>query len=240
MQEKYVKSDSIFFSCQSKSTTSPFVRTVCALSSSNFTQTTNRSRITWIFSSFRLESLNRWVGISLINCTLIHKPVFQTTNKDKTVSFDCQHGPAECDGNRVQSCVLNHLANDADAQAEFVNCQMKFSAEPSGAKVSEMEECHTNKELHFASPLAVCWSCGCSRQRNHRVLWWCSRNSAPIGSWAVDQGHFPVIRSDDCLQLGENCVDDNCLCLRARLQHRFRSVSRNSTRSSRTAHWRTF
>lgn len=61
----------------------------------------------------------------------------QTPNKDKTVSFDCQHGPGECDGNRIQSCVLNHLADNADAQTDFVACQMKFSADPSAAQVSE-------------------------------------------------------------------------------------------------------
>lgn len=72
------------------------------------------------------ESLSVWVPL-------------QTENKDKTVSFECQHGPAECDGNRIQSCVLNHLGNNnPDAHTDFVVCQMKFSAEPTGAKVSEI------------------------------------------------------------------------------------------------------
>lgn len=59
----------------------------------------------------------------------------QTTNKDKTVSFECQHGPQECDGNRVQSCVLNHLAENADAQTEFVACQMAPGADQTGLEV---------------------------------------------------------------------------------------------------------
>lgn len=58
-------------------------------------------------------------------------------NKDKTVSFECQHGPEECDGNRIQSCVLNHLADDPDAQTDFVACQMKFDADQSATKVCD-------------------------------------------------------------------------------------------------------
>lgn len=66
---------------------------------------------------------------------------FSTTNKDKSVSFDCQHGPAECDGNRIQSCVLNHLAGDQDAQTAFVACQMTFNADPSGTEVGNCNRC---------------------------------------------------------------------------------------------------
>ncbi|XP_017007373.1 gamma-interferon-inducible lysosomal thiol reductase isoform X1 [Drosophila takahashii] len=37
--------------------------------------------------------------------------------------FHCQHGPAECKGNRLQSCVINSTGNQA-AQVKFVVCQM--------------------------------------------------------------------------------------------------------------------
>ncbi|XP_016975668.2 gamma-interferon-inducible lysosomal thiol reductase isoform X1 [Drosophila rhopaloa] len=37
--------------------------------------------------------------------------------------FHCQHGPAECKGNRLQGCVINSTANQA-AQVQFVVCQM--------------------------------------------------------------------------------------------------------------------
>ncbi|XP_059620902.1 GILT-like protein 1 [Phlebotomus argentipes] len=49
-----------------------------------------------------------------------------------TVEFECQHGPAECEGNRMQSCVLRQLPNNPDEQINFVACQMNFRAESSG------------------------------------------------------------------------------------------------------------
>lgn len=50
-------------------------------------------------------------------------------------NFFCQHGPAECTGNRLQSCVLDILNDDQDAKAKFVTCQMKWNAEYTGRKV---------------------------------------------------------------------------------------------------------
>lgn len=50
-------------------------------------------------------------------------------------NFFCQHGPAECSGNRLQSCVLDALGNDQDAIVTFVTCQMKNNAEYTGEKV---------------------------------------------------------------------------------------------------------
>lgn len=73
------------------------------------------------------------------------------------MSFECQHGPRECDGNRVQSCVLNQLADDSAAQADFVACQMKFSAEASGAKVSLL----TKHKLGELSPRVELMITGC-------------------------------------------------------------------------------
>ncbi|XP_055611103.1 gamma-interferon-inducible lysosomal thiol reductase [Uranotaenia lowii] len=46
-------------------------------------------------------------------------------------SFECQHGPLECEGNRIQSCVLNQL-NSQDAQVSYTTCQMHFLADPRG------------------------------------------------------------------------------------------------------------
>ncbi|XP_053691111.1 GILT-like protein 1 [Sabethes cyaneus] len=46
-------------------------------------------------------------------------------------SFECQHGPLECEGNRIQSCVLNYLP-EQDRQVSYVACQMHFNADPRG------------------------------------------------------------------------------------------------------------
>ncbi|XP_055546176.1 GILT-like protein 1 [Wyeomyia smithii] len=46
-------------------------------------------------------------------------------------SFECQHGPLECEGNRIQSCVLNYIP-EQDRQVSYVVCQMNFNADPRG------------------------------------------------------------------------------------------------------------
>ncbi|XP_065159352.1 GILT-like protein 1 [Atheta coriaria] len=38
--------------------------------------------------------------------------------------FDCQHGPIECKGNRIQSCVLNQIP-DQVKQVQYVHCFMQ-------------------------------------------------------------------------------------------------------------------
>lgn len=51
------------------------------------------------------------------------------------VGFSCQHGPAECDGNKMQSCALTASLNQ-QSQMQFVGCQMERGAESSGQLVS--------------------------------------------------------------------------------------------------------
>lgn len=38
--------------------------------------------------------------------------------------FSCQHGPAECTGNKIQSCTLNELKEHPDLRIKYVVCQM--------------------------------------------------------------------------------------------------------------------
>lgn len=52
--------------------------------------------------------------------------------------FNCQHGPSECKGNMIQSCALNALNGNADAQMEYISCQMKFNAEPTGKNCANL------------------------------------------------------------------------------------------------------
>ncbi|XP_055698816.1 GILT-like protein 1 [Phlebotomus papatasi] len=62
-----------------------------------------------------------------------------------TVEFTCQHGPAECEGNRLQSCVLHQIPNQPAEQLNFVACQMNFQAEPTG------EVCATSSDVDWQS-----------------------------------------------------------------------------------------
>lgn len=59
---------------------------------------------------------------------------FQSVNGGP--AFTCQHGPAECKGNMIQSCALYALNEFPDSQMAFVKCQMKLFADPSGSKVT--------------------------------------------------------------------------------------------------------
>ncbi len=54
--------------------------------------------------------------------------VFQfTPNASGGWSFDCQHGPNECTGNKYQACLLTKLASN-DLQVKAVNCIMGSQA----------------------------------------------------------------------------------------------------------------
>lgn len=56
----------------------------------------------------------------------------ETTN---TTTFQCQHGPAECRENMLQSCALHTLIGRPDDQMLYVACQMNKTVDHSG------EEC---------------------------------------------------------------------------------------------------
>lgn len=49
--------------------------------------------------------------------------------------FECHHGPKECVANRIQSCTLDHLKGNQDAQEKFVVCQMRIESEETGKEV---------------------------------------------------------------------------------------------------------
>ncbi|KAG5681786.1 hypothetical protein PVAND_011194 [Polypedilum vanderplanki] len=44
------------------------------------------------------------------------------------IEFECQHGPDECFGNKVQGCMLARI-RDQDTQVSYVACQMQFGAD---------------------------------------------------------------------------------------------------------------
>lgn len=60
-------------------------------------------------------------------------PFGKSTSGDGA-NFECQHGPAECEGNRIQSCILAAAPSQL-SQVNFVACQMSYTAEESGQSV---------------------------------------------------------------------------------------------------------
>ncbi|XP_001359370.2 GILT-like protein 1 isoform X2 [Drosophila pseudoobscura] len=62
------------------------------------------------------EELQQYMDIQLV-------PFGKSRSEQGGAIFHCQHGPAECEGNRVQSCVISSTANQS-AQVKFVVCQM--------------------------------------------------------------------------------------------------------------------
>ena len=44
-------------------------------------------------------------------------------------SFDCQHGPDECEGNIYHACVSKHVT-DTDQMMEMISCMIQDNMEP--------------------------------------------------------------------------------------------------------------
>ncbi|KAL7740148.1 hypothetical protein ACLKA6_003865 [Drosophila palustris] len=62
------------------------------------------------------EELGPYIDIELV-------PFGKSASENNGALFHCQHGPAECEGNRLQSCVISSTNNQAN-QVKFVICQM--------------------------------------------------------------------------------------------------------------------
>ncbi|XP_044253897.1 GILT-like protein 1 [Tribolium madens] len=85
-------------------------------------------------------------------------PFGKSASLENGVQFICQHGPQECKGNRIQSCVLNALP-DQTTQVEYVNCFMKTfkkgqkneeefgqaCAEAVGLDFNQISQCYTSE-----------------------------------------------------------------------------------------------
>lgn len=77
----------------------------------------------------------RYVEDSIINVSghLIEFILPQTTtNKDGSLSFDCQHGPIECDGNRIHACVVDVIV-EQHLQVEMASCMIQNNIVPRDA-----------------------------------------------------------------------------------------------------------
>lgn len=66
---------------------------------------------------------------------LLFVPFGKCTSENNGEVFHCQHGPAECAGNRMHSCVLDAIDYDQDASVQFLGCQMKKKSDATGKEV---------------------------------------------------------------------------------------------------------
>merc|ERR1712127_21409 len=68
-----------------------------------------------------------------------------TENPDGELSFECQHGERECEGNRVQACSL-YLTKDSPAtQVALITCMMSAAAPDQAGP-----ECWAEQELDYS------------------------------------------------------------------------------------------
>jgi len=68
--------------------------------------------------------------------------------------FQCQHGRAECEGNKIHACGIEYSSDIAQALS-FVTCMMK--------QPNDIEPCATESGIDIAV-LSNCWSSGQSEQ----------------------------------------------------------------------------
>lgn len=68
---------------------------------------------------------------------ILFVPFGKAESENNGEHFFCQHGPAECSRNRIQSCVLNELIENQSKAVEFVGCQMNRKADFSGKECAE-------------------------------------------------------------------------------------------------------
>ena len=46
-----------------------------------------------------------------------------------SLAFSCQHGPQECQGNKVHACSVKHLPNEAKL-IDFIHCMIDDNYDP--------------------------------------------------------------------------------------------------------------
>lgn len=99
------------------------------------------------------------------------------TDEEGNVVFECQHGPVECDHNKLQTCALELLSPHQDRQVAFIICTM------SGQKT--YEQCAVNVGLVYTDLEAMANS-----TRGTDLQLKMERNTKPV----IEQSeHVPVI-----------------------------------------------
>ncbi|XP_037952446.1 GILT-like protein 1 [Teleopsis dalmanni] len=75
------------------------------------------------------DLLKDYIDISLI-------PFGKSQSQNNGAEFYCQHGPSECEGNRLQSCMLLQTS-DQTTQVKFAVCQMTAEDKLTGKYCAE-------------------------------------------------------------------------------------------------------
>jgi len=68
------------------------------------------------------------IGNSYFNIDFVPYGKATTRDNNGNYTFQCQHGPRECEGNKVHACALKYLPEES--QAAFINCSMSSSTPP--------------------------------------------------------------------------------------------------------------
>lgn len=75
--------------------------------------------------------------------------------ENSEITFQCQHGKAECIGNMIIACVLSFFPQDYDRQFEFICCAMGYEktkihcAEDVGVNEDRVQYCMENEGINF-------------------------------------------------------------------------------------------
>lgn len=90
------------------------------------------------------EKLNRYMDVELV--PFGNANVSYPRHDNKPV-FNCQHGPAECYGNRVQACAIEMLKN-TELAIKYVQCMFAHSDHPDTTITAD--KCANELELDWA------------------------------------------------------------------------------------------
>lgn len=74
------------------------------------------------------------------------QPQFQTTtNRDGSLSFDCQHGQVECEANIYHACTIEAV-QDQKVLLNVISCMIANNFHPKDAMISCAKEYHVDYE----------------------------------------------------------------------------------------------
>ncbi|XP_043475560.1 GILT-like protein 3 [Leptopilina heterotoma] len=75
----------------------------------------------------------------------------KTTKTDEGFSFECQHGPRECEANMIHACAID-VIKDQKQQLEYLTCMIKKNYEPQDI----MKSCANNMGIKY-QPIIDCY-----------------------------------------------------------------------------------